>query len=251
MKPVRRQRSRLPPTIVSTVSATASNLRRRAASSSAAFRPLSLWTVVLEHLRAWRCCARSPRCRRWRGEEMPNHSPNFSAAAPTARSPCQWNSRCSAVGRQHQRQARGLAEHDRGRCRPSRRRRARRAPGRRRSKAAVLRPWSSRRRRRRRYSGTPGRAGAASRGAEVLDVVAAFHAHRASVARPGRSVEVDPFAGFALVAWPVHCQRRTGAEENDDCRKKCVEIRTAAPSPGRKNACDKRGKAVPLSVGGT
>ena len=29
---------------------------------------------------------------------MPNHSPNFSAAAATARSPCQWNSRCSAVG---------------------------------------------------------------------------------------------------------------------------------------------------------
>ncbi len=30
--------------------------------------------------------------------EMPNHSPNFSATAAVARSPCQWNSRCSAVG---------------------------------------------------------------------------------------------------------------------------------------------------------
>ena len=30
--------------------------------------------------------------------EMPHHSPNFSAARATARSPCQWNTRCSAVG---------------------------------------------------------------------------------------------------------------------------------------------------------
>ncbi len=29
---------------------------------------------------------------------MPHHSPNFSAARATARSPCQWNTRCSAVG---------------------------------------------------------------------------------------------------------------------------------------------------------
>ena len=42
VNPVRRQRSRFPPTIVSTVSATASNLAARAASSSAALSPLSL-----------------------------------------------------------------------------------------------------------------------------------------------------------------------------------------------------------------
>jgi len=29
---------------------------------------------------------------------MPNHRPNFSATFATARSPFQWNSRCSAVG---------------------------------------------------------------------------------------------------------------------------------------------------------
>jgi hypothetical protein len=86
VKPVRKSRSRFPPVIVSTVSASTSNLAVLHRSIMLLVSPLSLWkynwksfgVLIVEPISS---TLTDPR------DEMPNIVPNFSAALATALSP--------------------------------------------------------------------------------------------------------------------------------------------------------------------
>ena len=85
VKPVRKSRSRLPPVIVSTVSASTSKLAVMHRSIMLLVRPLSLWKynwksfgVLIVEISSMLIVP---------SDEMPNMVPNFSAALATALSP--------------------------------------------------------------------------------------------------------------------------------------------------------------------
>jgi hypothetical protein len=85
VKPVRKSRSRFPPVIVSTVSASTSKFAAMHRSIMLLVRPLSLWKynwksfgVLIVEISSMLIVPR---------DEMPNMVPNFSAALATAHSP--------------------------------------------------------------------------------------------------------------------------------------------------------------------
>jgi hypothetical protein len=86
VKPVRKSRSRFPPVIVSTVSASTSKFAAMHRSIMLLVRPLSLWkynwksfgVLIVEPISSMLIVPR---------DEMPNMVPNFSAALATALSP--------------------------------------------------------------------------------------------------------------------------------------------------------------------
>jgi len=86
VKPVRRSRSRFPPVIVSTVSASTSKFAARPRSIMLFVRPRSLWKYNWNILGVAMAAPISSTLTVPR-DDTPNMVPNFSAALATARSP--------------------------------------------------------------------------------------------------------------------------------------------------------------------